>query len=76
MRPKVSRSDQWYRTRLSRFFDMYYVDYEDDILWFTDPAPNQWLFDIPDLNARIELTCDVNGNVTVTEYPMRGIDQL
>lgn len=72
--PKITRPDMWYRTRLSRFFDQYYLEYEDDILWFTDPAPNQWLFDIPPLKTRVELTCDVKGNVTVTEYPMRGIE--
>lgn len=72
--PRVTRSEQWYRARLGRFFDTYYLDYEDDILWFTDPAPNQWLFDIPELNTRVELTCDMTGNVTVTEYPMKGIE--
>ena len=71
---ELRRTEQWYRTRLSRFFDMYYVDYEDGILWFTDPAPNQWLFDIPELKTRVELTCDVKGTVTVQEYPMRGIE--
>lgn len=69
--PKVRRPDMWYRTRLGRFFDMYYLEYEDDILWFTDPALNQWLFDIPELKTRVELTCDDKGNVTVTEYPMK-----
>lgn len=72
--PEVKRLYMWYRTRLSRFFDMHYIEYEDDILWFPDPAPNQWLFDISELNTRIELTCDAKGNVTVTEYPMRGIE--
>lgn len=71
----TNKSKRWYQTRLSRFFDMYYLDYEDDILWFVDPAANQWLFDIPELDTRVELTCNDNGNVTVTEYPMRGFDQ-
>ena len=72
--PKVIKSKRWYQTRLSGFFDMHYRDYEDDILWFVDPAVNQWLFDIPELNTRVELTCDNDGNVTVAEYPMRGIE--
>ena len=72
--PKVARTEQWYRSRLSRFFDTHYLNYEDDILWWTDPAPNQWLFDIPELNTRVELACDNKGNVTVTEYPMKGIE--
>ena len=72
--PKVARTEQWYRNRLSRFFYVYYAEYEDDILWWADPAPNQWLFDIPELNTRVELTCDMNGRVSVQEYQMRGIE--
>lgn len=68
--PRITRSEQWYRTRLSRYFDEHFIGYEDSVLWFTDPAPNQWLFDIPELNTRVELTCDTRGNVTVTEYPI------
>lgn len=72
--PKITRTHAWYRTRLGRFFDNYYLEYEDDIRWFVDPAPNQWLFDIPELNTRVELTCDIKGNVTVQEYNMKGFD--
>ena len=72
--PKVMRSAMWYRVRLSRYFDEHYLQYEDDTLWFVDPAPNQWLFDIVELNKRVELTCDDKGNVTVTEYPMKGFE--
>lgn len=68
--PRVTRSEQWYRARLSRYFDEHFIGYEDSVLWFTDPAPNQWLFDIPELNTRVELTCDTSGNVTVIEYPI------
>ena len=71
---KPTKSKRWYQMRLGKVFDAYYSDYEDDILWFVDPGVNQWLFDIPELNTRIELTCDDKGNVTVTEYPMKGID--
>lgn len=72
--PKITRTDAWYRIRLSKFFEQYYLEYEDDIRWFTDPAPNQWLFDIPELKTRVELTCDAKGNVTVQEYNMKGFD--
>ena len=32
---------------------------------------NQWLFDIPELNKRVELTCFDDGRVTRTVFPIR-----
>ena len=50
MKPKVHRTNHWYRIRLGKYFDEHYVEYEDSITWYTDPAPNVWVF-----NANISL---------------------
>ena len=75
MKPKVHRTNHWYRIRLGKYFDEHYVEYEDSITWYTDPAPNQWVFNIPELKTRVELTCDVKGNISVVNYPLKGVDR-
>lgn len=63
---------RWYMTRLCKYFDTHYKKYEETAEFFPDPADNQWLFDIPELNVRIELTCYDNGVVMAQEYKKGG----
>lgn len=58
--------DKWYQRRLAKYFTEHYERYDDIAEYYNDPAPNQWLFDIP-IKARryrIELTCNDDGVVT------------
>lgn len=64
------KSEKWYMRRLSRYFEEHYADYEDEAEFFNDPNTNQWLFDIPSIGWRIEITCDDNGNVAEERYPI------
>ncbi len=66
------RTDKWYQRRLARYFTEHYEQYEDTAEYWTDPAINQWLFDIPELCSRIELTCNDNGVVTEERYELKG----
>lgn len=65
-------SDKWYRVRLSKYFIEHYEKYEDDAEWFNDPAPNQWLFDIPHMKIRVELTCNKKGDASEQVYNLKG----
>ena len=62
------KSEKWYQRRLAKYFEDNYVEYEDTAEYWNDPAPNQWLFDIPDLRLRVELTCNDKGVVTEQKY--------
>ena len=64
------RDNKWYQRQLAKYFTEHYSQYEDTAEFWNDPAPNQWLFDIPELGVKIELTCDEDGKVTVVQYPM------
>lgn len=68
----MKHSEKWYQRRLARYFTEHYEHYEDDAEYFNDPAPNQWLFDIPEFDVRIELTCDDSGVVSEQRYTIRG----
>lgn len=72
---KLRRTERWYQSRLSRYFDEHFIGYEDTATWYINPAPNQWLFDVPETGERFELTCDDRGNITVEKYPARGLNQ-
>lgn len=65
-------SHRWYITRLARYFEAHYRQYEDTAEFFPDPADNQWLFDITELEVRIELTCHETGVVTEERYEKGG----
>lgn len=64
--------ERWYRRRLHNYFMEHYSEYEDadEIEFYNDPAPNQWLFDIPELDVRVKLTCDKEGNVTDEHFKL------
>lgn len=62
------KPDKWYQRRLAKYFTEYYKRYEDTAEYWNDPAPNQWLFDIPELNIRVELTCDDKGAIREQRY--------
>ena len=64
----MKHPDKWYQRRLSKYFDAHYSEYEDAAEWWSDPEPNQWLFDIPKLSMRVELTCNDKGVVTEQIY--------
>lgn len=62
------RTEKWYQRRLAKYFEENYEQYEDTAEWFSDPGINQWMFNIPELNTRIKLTCNENGLVTEQKY--------
>ncbi len=64
----MSKPEKWYQRRLAQYFTEHYESYEDSAEYWNDPAPNQWLFDIPELGIRVELTCKDNGNVEEQQY--------
>ena len=66
------KPEKWYQRRLARYFTEHYEQYEDVAEYWNDPAPNQWLFDIPELDIRVELTCDDYGRVYEQKYKMIG----
>lgn len=68
----MKHSEKWYQRRLAGYFAEHYKHYEDDVEYFNDPAPNQWLFDIPEFGVRIELTCDDSGVVSEQRYTIGG----
>lgn len=68
----MKHTEKWYQRRLAKYFTEHYEHYEDDAEYFPDPAPNQWLFDIPEFNTRIELTCDDSGVVSEQRYTIGG----
>ena len=63
-------TEKWYQRRLAKYFEDHYAQYEDSAEFFNDPAPNQWLFDVPELGLRFELTCKISGEIEieVVEY--------
>lgn len=66
------RTEKWYQRRLARYFTEHYEQFEDAAEYWTDPSINQWLFDIPELGLRIELTCNDSGVVTEERYELKG----
>lgn len=62
------KPEKWYQRRLVKYFTEHYEQYEDSTEYWNDPAPNQWLFDIPELCVRVELTCSDKGVVTEQKY--------
>lgn len=58
------KADKWYQRRLAKYFTEHYEQYEDTAEFWPDPDVNQWLFDIPELGIRVELTCWDSGIVT------------
>lgn len=62
------RNEKWYQRRLAKYFTDHYEMYEDLAKFWNDPAPNKWLFDIPPLGIRVELTCNDLGLVHEQKY--------
>ena len=63
MSKHYDKKEEWYYKKLAAYFDKHYRKYDPDILWWIDPAPNQWSFHILDLNVTVTLTCDDNGAI-------------
>ena len=59
------KTKKFYRHYLQRYFDALYSEYENDAAFYNDPAPNKWLFEIPDL-IKVLFTCDDDGIITET----------
>ena len=76
MRIEQDKYARWYRRRLFNYFREWYEDREDEIEFYNDPAPNQWLFDIPDLDVRVKLTCDKDGNVFEEVYNLTTLKRI
>lgn len=66
------RTKEWYQKHLDAYFNKYFKVYNDndDVEYFTDPAPNQWMFMIRYLDIVITLTCDDDGKVYQTCIPL------
>ena len=71
----MMKPDKWYQCRLAKYFEEHFMEYEDVALWWNDPAPNQWLFDIPERDERVELTCRDSGAIEVQIYHGMGYDK-
>lgn len=69
------KNEKWYQRRLAKYFTENYEKYEDTVEFWNDPAMNQWLFDIPELKIRVELTCYDDGRVAKAEYPFEVINR-
>lgn len=67
----MTHHEKWYNRRLAKYFVEHYEQYEDVAEYWNDPDINQWLFDIPDLGIRVELTCDDKGNVHEQKYYLK-----
>lgn len=59
----MKHTDIWYRNRLSKYFIEKYGDYEWTASFYTNSAPNEWLFIIPELCSKIKLICHDDGQV-------------
>ena len=64
------KPEKWYQRRLARYFTEHFEQYEDSAEYFPDPFVNQWLFDIPELGVRVELTCNDKGEVREQRYKL------
>lgn len=62
------KTEKWYQRRLAKYFTDNFEAYEDTAEWYNDPDINQWLFYIPELGYKIELTCNDQGVVTEERY--------
>ena len=60
----MRRSDEFYFENLYDYLTDNYWEFEEDLEWFTNPAPNQWKFRVPGETVIVLLTCDDDGNVT------------
>ena len=59
------RNKMFYNSRLSQYFDSHYQEYTETAEWYTNPAINQWKFEIPGIGV-VVLTCSSDGDVTET----------
>ena len=66
------RSSAWYRNKLYKYFTVYFGQYEDTAEFLPDPSDNQWVFDIPELDLRVKLTCYDNGKIDERRYVKSG----
>lgn len=64
----MNHSKKWYRTRLQKYFDTFFKEYEETAEWYVDPAPNKWNFTIPELGYTFTLYCNEQGEVIETKY--------
>lgn len=67
---RITKTEKWYQRRLAKYFTDHYIQYEDTAEFRNDPAINQWLFDIPELDIKVELTCNDKGAVSEIKYPI------
>lgn len=65
------KPEKWYQRRLAKYFTEHYEQYEDTVEYWPDPFVNQWLFDIPELGIRVELTCNDKGVVREQRYELK-----
>lgn len=59
------RSETFYYSKLAKYFDAHYQAYAEIVEWYTNPAPNQWKFEIPGISV-VVLTCFDNGKIIET----------
>lgn len=55
------KTSKWYDKRLHDYFYQKYAEYEEGIEWFTNPAINQWKFNILKLGVEVVMTCTDDG---------------
>lgn len=57
------KPEKWYQKHLTNYFTEHYGQYEDSAEFWPNPAPNQWLFRIPELGVKVRLICTDRGVV-------------
>lgn len=67
----MAHTHKWYQRRLAKYFEDHYVFADDTVEFYPDPTDNQWLFELPDSDALIKLTCQEDGTVVENRY-MKG----
>ena len=57
------RNEKFYFSRLSKYFDAHYQEYAQIAEWYTNPALNQWKFELPGIGV-VVLVCSDDGEIT------------
>lgn len=59
------KRENFYGSRLSKYFETHYQEYKEVAEWYVNPAPNQWKFEIPGIGV-VVLACSDEGKITET----------
>lgn len=60
----ATKTERYYQRHLQKYFDKHYIEYDETVECFVDPAINKWRFIVPELGIEVNLTCDDTGRVS------------